>query len=131
MESNDFGDDLEKQEQEAADKRTETEKGFKALIAEKGLDQALIAAAGEVSKKIVEENVKPAGAEGEGFFRNNDADALFQSFVKVAECTDPDFAIKFTIDEAIKSGHARNGYDIARVRLALHGLLLRKMMKSV
>lgn len=130
MEAHNFGDGNDVQEADAAENRRQAEKDFKALIAERGLDQPLIEAVTQVSRSIVEGNVNTASAEGEMFIKTYDADALFQSFVRVAECTDPDFAIKFAIDEAVKAGYAKNGMDIARVRLALHAMLLRKMMMS-
>lgn len=125
---NDSGN--EQQEMEAQEQRKRTQEKFKALIAEKGLDLPLIAAAAEVSRKVVEDNIKPASDEGDEFFRTYDADALFQSFVPVAECTSPDFAVDFAIEKAIMAGHCKNGYDIARVRLAMYSLLLRKLLKG-
>lgn len=122
--------DNEQQETEEKEQRKRTQEKFKALIAEKGLDRPLIAAAAEVSRRVVEENIKPAGGEGDEFFRTYDTDALFQSFVPVVECTNPDFAVDFAIEKAIMAGHCKNGYDIARVRLAMYSLLLRKLLKS-
>jgi hypothetical protein len=130
MEAGNTHDENEQQEMEAHEERKQTKEKFKALIAENGMDQPLIAAAAEVSRKIVEDNIKPAGEEGDEFFRTYDADALFQSFVPVVQCTSPDFAVDFAIDKAIMAGHCVNGYDIARVRLAIYSLLLPKLLKS-